>query len=222
MEDAKRSIAEARHLMLFLAGVPSNAPLRDDLPTGAPTQLDDALGRAGKRPELLSAAETLRQAELSVRYAKGAHWPTLSASGRYYTERIGFLSDVRWEATFLLDVPIYEGGTTQAQVRQARSQEIIARLTLARLKRDIERQVRTAYDDLIHAVSEQNAYQKAVDLAERNYKVQQREYRLGVVSNLDLLRLLTEMQDVRRQWLVSRANARLNDIRLRVAMGEGL
>ena len=104
----------------------------------------------------------------------------------------------------------------------ARSQQIIAQLTLGRLKRDIERQVRTAFDDLRHARSEFKAYQKAVDLVEKNYQVQRQEYRRGLITNLELLRLLTDMQDVRRQSLAARANAKLNDVRLRIAMGEGL
>jgi outer membrane protein len=129
---------------------------------------------------------------------------------------------VRWDATFLLDVPLYEGGSTQALVREARSQEIIAQLTLARLKRDIDRQVRTAYDDLTLASAEALAYDKAVQLALKNYQAQQKEYRLGITNNLELLQLLTNTQEVRRQWLVSRANARLDDIQLRITMGEGL
>ena len=153
MQNTNRTLAESRHLLLFLTGVPADVPLTDQEPGPPGLTLDEALTRAGKRPDLLSAVESLHQADLSIRFARGAHLPTLAATGRYYTERVGFLSDVRWDATFLLDVPLYEGGSTQAQVRQARSQEIIAQLTLARLKRDVERQVRTAYDDLLHADS---------------------------------------------------------------------
>jgi outer membrane protein len=222
IEDTKRTIAEGRHLLLFLTGVPADVPLTDTEPTLSGLTLDAALTRAGKRPDVLSTVEALHQAELGIRYARGAHLPTLAATGRYYTERIGFLSDVRWDATFLLDVPLYEGGSTQAVVREARSQEIIAQLTLGRLKRDIDRQVRTAYDDLSHAVSEVQAYDKAVQLAEKNFGVQQKENRLGVTTNLELLQLLTNMQNIRGQALISRANARLDDILLKVSMGEGL
>ena len=70
------------------------------------------------------------------------------------------------------------------------------------------------------AVKDKNG--KAVDLAEKDYQVQLKEYRLGVITSLDLLRLLTDMQNVRRQWLVSRSTARLNDTQLRITMGEGL
>ena len=222
IEDTRRTLAESRHLLLFLTGVPAEVPLADQEPAAAGLTLEEALTRAGKRPDVLSLVEALHQSELSIRYARGAHLPTLAATGRYYTERVGFLSDVRWDATFLLDVPLYEGGSTQAVVRETRSQEIIAQLTLGRLKRDVDRQVRTAYEDLLHAVSEVQAYDKAVTLAEKNYGVQQKENRLGVTSNLELLQLLTNMQNIRGQALISRANARLDDVLLRVAMGEGL
>jgi outer membrane protein len=166
--------------------------------------------------------ESLQQAELAIKFQQGGHLPTLGLTAHSYTERVGFLTDVRWDATFLLDVPLYEGGSTQAQVRQARSQEIIAQLTLGRMKRDVDRQVRTAYEDLLHAMLEVKAYDKAVDLAKKNYGVQQKENRLGVTTNLELLQLLTNMQNILGQSLISRANARLDDVLLHVAMGEGL
>lgn len=222
IEDTQRVIAESRHLLLFLSGIPADALLTDNEAAPSGLTMEEAITRADKRPDVLSAAENLRQAELGIRYAQGAHLPTLGFTGRYFTERVGFLSDVRWDATFLLDVPLYEGGSTSALVRAARSQQIIAQLAMGRLKRDVERQVRTAYDDLAHAVSEVQAYDKAVQLALKNYATQQKEYRLGIINNLELLQLLTNMQEVRRQWLVSRANARLDDIHLRVVMGEGL
>jgi outer membrane protein len=220
--DSRRLLAQSRHLLLFLTGVPADVPLREDRPGTPLITLDDALGRAGKRPDLLSAAQALRQAELNIRFARGAHAPVLGVTGRYFTERVGFLSDVRWDATFLLDVPLYQGGSTQALVRAARSQEIIAQLGLSRIKRDVDRQVRTAYDDFLQARTEVQAYEKAVQLAQKNYKVQKKEYRTGIISNLELLRLLTDMQEIRRQCLVARANARLAAIRLGIAMGEGL
>lgn len=222
IEDTKRSLAEARHLLLFLTGVPADVTLQDAPPVPSSLSMDEALNRAGQRPDILSTVESLHQAELGIRYAQGGHAPTLGFLGRYYTERFGILTDVRWDATFTLDVPIYAGGSTQALVRVARSQQIIAQLTLGRLKRDVERDVRTAYDDLAHASSEYAAYEKAVQLAEKNYEVQKKEYRTGVISNLDLLQLLTNMQNIRGQWLTARANAKLDDIRLHIAMGEGL
>jgi len=222
IEDTKRTLAESRHLLFFLTGVPAEIPLIDSDPATPQVTLDEAITKAGKRPDILSAVENLHQAELAIQFQEGGHLPTLGLTVNSYTERVGFLSNVRWDATFLLDVPLYKGGSTQASVRAARSQEIIAQLTLGRLKRDVDRQVRTAYEDLLHAMLEVQAYDKAVALAKKNYTVQQKENRLGVTTNLELLQLLTNMQNILGQSLVSRANARLDDVLLRVAMGEGL
>jgi len=214
--------SDSRQLLLFLTGVAPDVPLEDSQTHAAPATLDDALSRAGKRPDLMATVEALNQADLQIRYEKGGYLPTLSFLGNYYTERVGFLTDVRWDATFTLTVPLYEGGSTKAQVQQARAQEIIAQLTLARQKRDIERQVRTAFDDLTLSQTQVQAYGKAVDLANRNYAVQQKEYRLGLINNLELLQLLADLQTVKQQAAVADAAARLNDILLRVSMGEGL
>jgi outer membrane protein TolC len=93
---------------------------------------------------------------------------------------------------------------------------------LNRLKRDIDRQVRTAYDDLRYSVTQTAAYDNAVRLADRNYHVQEKEYRLGLITNLELLQLLTELQQTKTQALQAKYATKLNEIRLGVAMGEGL
>ena len=222
IEDTKRSLIEARHLLFFLTQVPVTTPLIDNRSLPALMSSEDALTLAWKRPDLLATAEMLRQANLNVRYAKGAHWPTVDAVGNYYTERVGFLSDIRWDATITLDVPLFEGGSTQAGVDLARSQEIIAQLTLARMKRDVERQVRSTNDSMQYALSTAVAYNKAVDMAIRNYKVQEREYSRGTISNLELLQTLRDTQNTRTQAILARASAKLNDVLLHVALGEGL
>jgi outer membrane protein len=222
LEDSRRAWVQARHVLLYLTGVPENVPLADPDHPAPRFTLEEALIKASQRPEVLSAMEDVRQAESGRKYEFGGHYPTLGLLGRYYTERVGFLEAIDWDVTFTLDVPIFAGGSTQANVRAARSKELIARLRLAGLKRDIERQVRTAYDNYTHSLAKVNAYEKAVELAQKNYQTQQKEYRLGVISNLELLRLLSDTQDIRRQALSSRASAKMDDIQLRIVTGEGL
>jgi outer membrane protein len=222
IEETKRQVAETRHLLFFLTGVPAEVPLVDEGMNVPHLTVQEALTRASKRPDLQSAVEDVHQGDLAIRYAKGAYLPTLGFLGRYYTERVGFQEDIDWDVNFTLDVPIYQGGQTRANVQSARSQQIIADLNLRRLKRSVDRDVRTAHEDLIRALSEYQAYDKAVQLAQKNYTAQKGEFARGVITNLDLLRLLTDMQTIRRDWLISRANARLDEVRLKIAMGEGL
>src|SRR5207249_2942002 len=111
----------------------------------------------------------------------------------------------------------FTGRITQAQVQQARSQQIQAELALARLRRDAQRQVRTAHADLGSSIAQTQAYQKAVELADRNLRLQQREYRLGLINNLELLQSMTDLQQLRQKWLRAKAAAKFDDVLLKIA-----
>lgn len=222
IQATRRAYASARETLLFLTGISTDVPLRDERLDPIVPPLTETLTRMDNRPDLRAAEETIQQALYGVRYARGGHMPTLGFNGKYYTERVGFLTDVRWDATFLLDVPLFEGGTTSAQVKEARSQEIQARLMLARAHRLAQQQVRTARNDLGYLVEEVKTYEKAVDLAERNYREEEKDYRHGLVSNLDVLKTLSDLQDLRQKWMNARASAKRGEVLLHVSLGEGL
>jgi outer membrane protein TolC len=222
IQDAKRTEMETRELLRFLTGVDPQIPLVDDRTPPAPLTLPEALERSSRRPDLMSMEEVVRQSHLNVQYALSSYWPTLGLLAHSYTERVGFYSDVRWDATFTLDVPLLEGGANHAQVQEARAQNIIAELTLARLRRTAEQQVRAAQQDLTDLISEADAYAKAVDLNQKNYRAQLEEYRLGRITNIEVLQVLTNLQQVKQQWVAAKYSTKLDDVALRVAMGEGL
>lgn len=222
IQDARRSEKDTRELLRFLAGVEPATPLLDERPFPASVPLPEALERSNGRPDLMSLEEVVRQAHLNVKFALGSYWPTLGLLAHSYTERVGFESDVRWDATFTLDVPLLEGGSNHAQVQEARSQDIIAELTLARLRRSVEQQVRTAQQDLAALIPEADAYGNAVDMGQKNYEAQKEEYRLGRTTNIEVLQVLTNLQAVKLQWIASKYSAKLDDVALRIATGEGL
>jgi outer membrane protein len=220
--DAERTQNDAREALHFLTELPSDVVLVDDRPDPQVPPLQEALTRSGRRPDLMSQEEALRQAQLNVSYMKGTYWPTLGFLGRYFTERVGFLSDVRWDATFTLDVPLLEGGSNHYQIQEARSQQLVAELTLHRLQRSIEQQVRSTQQDLAILAREAAAYQIAADMGQKNYEAQTREYRQGRTTNIEVLQVLTNLQNVKSQAVLSKYSAKLEDVLLRVAMGEGL
>jgi len=194
---------------------------RADPPVELPAYVG-ALSRATRRPDIMSGEEAIHQARLGVKYAKGSYLPILGFTGRWFTERIGFESNIRWDATLTLDVPLLEGGSNHAQIQEARSQDIIAELTFARLKRNVDQLVRTAQQDLGISVSESKAYQNAAELSLKNYEAQLKEYRLGRTSNIEVLQVLTNLQEVKRQWVASKYASKLDDVILRISTGEGL
>jgi outer membrane protein TolC len=57
----------------------------------------------------------------------------------------------------------------------------------------------------------------ATDAARKNYETQQRDYRFGLVTNLDVLQALTVFQENQRALDRARYTAKLNYLRLQAA-----
>ena len=61
------------------------------------------------------------------------------------------------------------------------------------------------------------ALEMATDAARKNYEAQQRDYRLGLVTNLDVLQALTVFQENQRALDRARNTAKLNYLKLQTA-----
>ena len=59
--------------------------------------------------------------------------------------------------------------------------------------------------------------EKATDATQKNYEAQRRDYRLGLVTNLDALQALTAFQENQRALDRARYAAKLNHLRLQAA-----
>ena len=222
IEDAKRTHATLREVLRFLTGVEPSTPLVDARPAPTIGDVKVFMQRLGNRPDIRAAEEYREQTLYAVRYARGGYSPKLDVLGRYYTERVGFQEDVSWDVTFTLNVPIFQGGLVSAQVRQAKSNQTIADLEAMRLRRLAEQQIRTAVQNLTHSLARIEAYRKAVELAERNFQIQEREYRLGLINNLELLLVQNELQSLRQNLVRAVATAKIQDVELLIATGQTL
>lgn len=222
LEDQRATERRAREALRFFTGIPPEATLAE--PSGDPTlpELEKALKEAQTRPDLLAQDEQLRIAYYNVKYEQSGHYPYVRANGSYYLQRVGPNEDVKWDALLTVDFPLFQGGLIQGRIAEARSLELEARLTRARLARQIEREVRTAHVDFASAVERARAYREAVELATENYRIQQDEYRLGLINNLEILSLLSTIQTLKSEAARAWATAWLDDVQLRIATGRGL
>jgi outer membrane protein len=108
-------------------------PLVDGEDGSTETLLDEAVKA---RPELAALANQVRAQELTVRALQGSYWPNLGLStglsdaGEYASSLTW-----NWSAGLVLTVPIFQGGLTRAQVREAQ-----ANLAVIQAQADGERQ----------------------------------------------------------------------------------
>lgn len=197
-----------------VAGVADDAP-----PAGPAPALEACLAALPQRPDLLAAqneAAAQRQWAASVRRTR---WPTVSAEGNYYLKRTGFNEPINWDVLLSLDAPLYTGGAVTGAVRGAESDRRAADLRLRRARREAERELRERHQNLLTFLVQGDALARAVVLAENNHRELAREYRLGLVTNLDVLSAMNSWQEARHALAVARTEAKNALLLLSLSMG---
>jgi outer membrane protein len=218
VEQARTQLSTARDIFSFLSGLPGTTPLRDTEAVPAdPGTLDAFLVRAALRPDVKAAQQRQTAARENISVARGEHLPTLDLNANRYLERTGSLENVDWDVQLALTVPLYAGGSVQSRVREAHSQSEQAELVTTRARRLADQEIRSFYQTVVLDRSRLDALEKATDAAKRNYETQRRDYRLGLVTNLDVLQALSASLENQQALDRVRYNVKLNYMRLQAA-----
>jgi outer membrane protein len=205
----------------FLTGLDGDLQPADVPPPGpAPEDEKDYLSRADARPDVAAARADLKYASIYESMQSRQRWPTIGVDGNYYLKRPrNVYQHVRWDVSVNGMIPLYYGGEISAQVRQAEAQRRSKEQALSLARRTAELEVRTAYTDLSSGLEIVSALEKAKSLAEANAAAQEKDYRDGLVTNLDVLNSLTTVQDTRLRLDQARNAAYYARVRLEVAAG---
>lgn len=218
IEQLRGQLRVEREIFAFLSGLESSISLNDtEVMPGGLSPVDDYLARIELRPDVRASRKRLTAAQENVTSAKGAHLPSLDLNGNYYFDRPGALKDVAWDVQIALTVPIYAGGSLRSKTREALSQRTQAELTVSQVGRQAEQEIRSLYQTVVFDRLQLDALEKATEAAKNNYQAQRRDYRLGLVTNLEVLQALTAYQGNQRTLDRARHNAKLNFIKLQAA-----
>jgi outer membrane protein TolC len=212
-------IRVARETLSFLTGqAMGSTPLTSEtIKTPEPVTL--YLNQSARRPDLEAQRQEVLAQTLRVRYEKGSYWPIANLSGNYYTQRPAFYDPIQWDVMLNLDVPLYQGGSVKARVRDARSGLQQAQLDLDYLERQIRSDVKKAYEAWTASLEESQSLDEAYRAAKKSYDAQRREYRLGLVTNLDVLNAMNLMQVAKRAWDDAGVESQRRYVALVVATG---
>ena len=129
----------------------------------------------------------------------------------------GSLENVDWDVQLALTIPLYAGGSLQSRVREAVSQSTQAELGASQARRQAEQEIRSVYQSVTFDRSRLEALEKATEAARKNYEVQRHDYRLGLVTNLDVLQAMTVFQENQRALDRARYTAKLDYLLLEAA-----
>lgn len=218
IEQLQAQLAAAREAFAFLSGLPAATPLHDTeiLPANL-DPLEAYLARLDLRPDVKAAQQRFTAAQENVSVARGARQPSLDLNANRYLERKGSLENVDWDVQLALTIPLYAGGSLQSRVREAVSQSTQAELGASQARRQAEQEIRSVYQSVTFDRSRLEALEKATEAARKNYEVQRHDYRLGLVTNLDVLQAMTVFQENQRALDRARYTAKLDYLLLEAA-----
>ncbi len=199
IEQLRGQLQVAREAFAFQSGLDAKTPLNDT--TVLPEQLEPLesfLAGIAQRPDIHAAQQRLAASSEGISIARGAHLPTLDLNANYYLQRPGYLNDSKWDVQLALTIPLYTGGSIQSKVREAGSQRNQAELTQSQLLRHADQEIRAYYQSSTADLVQLQALQNATSAAKKSYEAQLREYKLGLVTNLDVIQALTNYQQNQR------------------------
>lgn len=214
-------IEVSRQAFAFQTGLDPAVPLQDSVdvtPEHVPA-LRELLEKLEHRPDVETAKQTLAAAEEGIPIAKGGHLPTVDLLGDYYFVRPGTLSNVNWDIQLALSVPLFAGGAIDSQIRQASSIVKQSELALSQIRRQAEEEIRTVHGQVISDLDQIKKYDRAYQLAKQTYQQELKDYRLGTVTNIEVLQILTSTQETHRLLDRSKFTTKSDWIHLQLATG---
>jgi len=214
-------VSQARDNFVFVTGLPRQSQLVDETNDKIYAKpLNYYIQELQFRPDVRSREQDSAAASDRIASAWGGHLPTLDFSANYYLKRTGVLENSKWDLGLQLAIPIFQGGVVQSQIREATWRHKEAELSLSQTRRAAELSVRTLHENLTRTLSQERALRDALTIAEQNYAEQNRDYRFGLVTNLDVLQALNTFQETKRLLDRSRYQAKIAFAALNAAIGQ--
>jgi outer membrane protein len=139
------------------------------------------------RPEIASLEKQTKALELTVSSIRGAYGPTLSGIGG--VSEAGPALDalgLNWNIGLSLNWPIFQGGLTRGEVREARANVSAAQAELTQATLDVRFQVEQARLNLRSAKAAIVAAKDARDNAKERLRLAEGRYESGVGSIIEL------------------------------------
>ena len=169
----------------------------------SPHSLTSAVGSGSAgHPAVVTAEFNVDAAQLAVKVAEGALYPTLSVSGNYTKnwlsqQSLAVMQSYNASVIGTLSVPIYQGGSEYSLVRQAKETLGQKRLDLDVARDTVRQTVVQSWGQLEAAKSNIDATTAQVQAAEIALNGVREEARVGQRTTLDVLNAQQELVNAR-------------------------
>ena len=192
--------------------------MRTPQPGGESLETD--LKAALSRPDVAASRKTLEAFNYLSDIQDHNLWPSVNLTADLYAVRSPMPSPTdRWDGAITLNLPLYTGGTAQAQKDSADAAKRSAALTLRLTERQALTEVRSAQEEYKYSLLQEASLKEALALATDNARYQQEDYKLGLVTNLDVLNALNSVLQTRLALSQAKVQERATLLSLETAAG---
>ncbi len=200
LEKEKGSLKVAYEMLSFLTGLDPHPRIRwDDSNKLNLRPLTEYTALAEGRADVMASKKAVDLAKGEVKFKKGDLLPDANAKFNAYPYRAGFQKDIFWDANFALNIPVFNW-STYGLIREAKAKALQTELQSQLLKRQVLREIKSAYDKYQASVLEYRKYNVAAQKSEKSYFQQVEDYNLGLINNLDVIYALnTWLQAIRQR-----------------------
>lgn len=220
IEQVKGAEAAAlEYLRFFIGDVVNEAELVGGEEAVKLDRVESYVTKGETRSDVRANSDQLGSLTKQVSVAKRERWPAINLSGNYYPYQHPD-SEQDWDISVSLQMPLFDSGRISARVSQQEALRRQSELSLQQLKRSIERDIRTSYAQTLASFARVKSLSNLVGDAERSYDSQRADYKLGIVTNLDVLQAIRQVEDAKRRLLAAQVEARINVTKLAVACGD--
>lgn len=174
--------------------------------------------KADNRPDVQAAQYGWRARKELIGVARSGFFPTISLEGDYNPRSKTDSTD--WAALLTIDVPIFKGTTTYAQVKEAKARARAQELEFQRTTRLAFQDINDAFTQAQSALMQFKAYTKALKSAEMNFALQKEDYQRSFVSNLDVLAAIQTLGNTKRDYTRALYERKRRYWQLQIAIGE--
>ncbi|MEH2920704.1 outer membrane channel protein TolC [Samsonia erythrinae] len=200
--------------------------------TQKPAPLNNLLKEAENRNlNLLSARLSQDLAREQIRSAETGYMPTLDLTAstgvsdtRYSGSRTnnGNFNDSdagQHKVGVNFTLPIYSGGATNSQVKQAQHSYVSASEQLESAHRSVIQTVRSSFNNISASISSITAYKQAEVSAQSSLDAMEAGYQVGTRTIVDVLDATTTLYNAKQQLSSARYDYLINQLNIKSAQG---
>ncbi len=203
------------------------APLMNKpvLSTPAPQNMDEWVNRSqANNLQVLIRQQARQIADKEIERARAGHHPTLDLTASFndnYNQNFG-AGQIDSRSTVLgieFALPIYQGGLTSSQVREAVANREKARQEQEDALRSAALQTRQAYLNVTSTEAQIKALEAALSSSEKSLESTQLGLQVGVRTNVDVLNAQQQVFSAKKDLAAARYNFLLSVLNLKAAAG---